>query len=97
MAKACGLNVNVVESDAVNVVQAINTSSSLEVAGPIIDDIKASLCQVVGDIACRHVARSGNVVAHKLANLAFLFSEEVFGLNVVLRSTGFAVFVDLTN
>ena len=36
MAKAQGLVVNVVESDAVNVV---NTLSSLEVAGPIIDDM----------------------------------------------------------
>ncbi|GMN62504.1 hypothetical protein TIFTF001_031590 [Ficus carica] len=95
MATACGVVLESVESDAVNVVQAVNPSCSVNEAGSIIDDIKTSLFQVSGGIVCRHISRSSNMVAYQLANLAFQVSNDVFGLDVIPRSIGSAVLSDL--
>ena len=67
MARACGLNANFVEFYAANVVQSVNTSSSPEIAGPIIDDIKASLSRVVGWL-----------VAQSISQFSFSFSFSLF-------------------
>lgn len=76
--------------------KAINSSCSVNEARPIIDDLKACLFQVSGDIVCRHISRSSNMMAHRLVNLAFYVFDDVYGLDVILRSIGFVVLVDLT-
>lgn len=45
--------------------------------GEIVDDIKACISQVAGGIICQHITQAGNMVAHQLANLAFLSSYEL--------------------
>ena len=89
-----GVVLESVESDAVNVVQAVNSSCSVNEAGPIIDDIKTSLFQVSG-IVCHHISHSSNMVAHQLVNLTFQVSNYIFGLDVIPRSIGSAVLADL--
>lgn len=44
---------------------------------------------------CCHIFRSGNMVAHLLANLTFKCSNEVFDLDVIPKSIGFAILADL--
>ncbi|GMN51744.1 hypothetical protein TIFTF001_020903 [Ficus carica] len=61
----CGLKVDFVESDAVNVVRAVNSPESLYV---IISDIRKCLVASGGSV-CSHVPRKGNMGA-VVANLA---------------------------
>lgn len=56
MEVARGLVNSYAETDAVNVVQAANSSCSiLKMLWPIIDDIKACFSKVAGGIICCHV------------------------------------------
>ena len=44
---------------------------------------------------CHHISHTGNMVAHLLTNLAFKCSNEVFDLDVIPKSIGSAILVDL--
>ena len=74
-----GLRVQVVESDAVNAVQAIMSADPFITMGPVIDDIKF-LLNMVGGGTCCHVSRKGNMVAHSLAQFAFSIDQDSFWL-----------------
>ncbi|KAK3182748.1 hypothetical protein Dsin_030034 [Dipteronia sinensis] len=70
LAKQHGLNVCWVEVDAANVAAAVNDRNpSFDVAGFVIDDVKA-LCAEVQVYKCQAIPRSGNTLAHNLASAA---------------------------
>ncbi|GMN68428.1 hypothetical protein TIFTF001_037504 [Ficus carica] len=61
-----GLQVAFMESDAANVVSAVNERRTLGDDGVVIEDIVRLLSSVSGGI-CKHIPRSGNMVSHQLA------------------------------
>ncbi|GMN62313.1 hypothetical protein TIFTF001_031388 [Ficus carica] len=71
-----GLSISIVESDVTNVITAIRNYSLSASKGPVKEDIRNLLIQVGCD-TCTSVVRSGNRVAHCLANLV-CFDELVF-------------------
>jgi hypothetical protein len=71
-----GYNDVILEGDALEVVQALNREDFLcGRYGAFINDARCLLQQVQNWKVC-HVKRVANEVAHKLAKLAFSFSEE---------------------
>ena len=74
-----GLRVAEVESDALNVVRAIQSSSNLSTDEPVLEDIRF-LLNAAGGGSCCHVSRNGNMVAHSLATVAFSLGEDCFWL-----------------
>jgi hypothetical protein len=66
----------ILEGDALEVVQALNSEDALSGRyGTIINDAKL-LLQQVQNWKVGHVKRVANTAAHRLAKLAFSFSEE---------------------
>lgn len=63
-----------VESDAVNVVTAVSNATGLcdgeAEADLIVQDIKEYL-SLVPDVFCQHISANGNMVAHLLAQIAW--------------------------
>jgi hypothetical protein len=71
-----GYNDVILEGDALEVVQAMNREEfSCGRYGALINDAKI-LLQQVQHWKVRHVKRAANAAAHRLAKLAFSFSEE---------------------
>ncbi|KAK1565763.1 hypothetical protein Q3G72_034366 [Acer saccharum] len=77
LAKRYNLAVQFAEVDALSVASMINSNSSaMGDAMFLISDIK-SLCIKLGGCVCQHIPRLSNVLAHRLANLAFALGDEV--------------------
>lgn len=74
-----GLRVKELESDALNVIQAIYGGCSSHEDGLVIDDINF-LLNLAGGINCSHVKRECNMVAHSLAQFAFSIIDDCFWL-----------------
>lgn len=89
----CGLKVDFVESDDVNVVRAVNSPESLYV---IISDIRKCLVDSGGSV-CSHVPRKGIMFAHLLASFSFISSSDFVGLDVVPLCIRGAVVADLAS
>ncbi|GMN62822.1 hypothetical protein TIFTF001_031900 [Ficus carica] len=60
----------VVETDAINVVSAVEDNRELSVEGPILEDVKQLLVQLQST-SDYHICRSANHVAHLLARFGF--------------------------
>lgn len=95
-ATACGLQISVVETDALAVVQAVYSSETFDDAELIISDIRKGLNQVTGDTLCCHIPCSENIVVHLLVNSVFSFDEFV-GLDVVPWHIRGDILVDLAS
>ncbi|KAL5820848.1 hypothetical protein ACOSQ3_022730 [Xanthoceras sorbifolium] len=89
MAAQHGLFVAWCESDAANVVAAVNdVSVSFCKASPVISDIKA-FYKVVGVSSCLAIPRSRNGLAHSLASLALSSMEDQLWLGVRPPCSGY--------
>ncbi|KAL5754526.1 hypothetical protein ACOSP7_022746 [Xanthoceras sorbifolium] len=84
LARNLGLNVQLIEVDACNVVSSVlGSDSCCGENGLIVLDIKA-LLKVVRFVKCQAISRKSNGVAHNLASLALSFLKERYWHNVCL-------------
>ncbi|PON50688.1 Ribonuclease H [Parasponia andersonii] len=96
-AKDVGLNLQVVESDALTVVQALQTSSICNSEfGALLLDV-FSLLFLFHGVCVRHVYRDANRVAHELAKYALRLDDELIWLEDVPPPVLSVVFSDLSN
>ncbi|GMN49620.1 hypothetical protein TIFTF001_018782 [Ficus carica] len=70
LAQSCGLKHWLLESDAVNIIRAIQRSSSRAPESYMIADIKETILHTVSGKTC-YISRCENNVAHFLTNLVF--------------------------
>lgn len=78
LARKCGLDVRIIETDALCVVQSINSRAFIGEGGAIIEDI-LNMLSLISNWECCFVPREGNSVAHFLASGAFSFQFESAG------------------
>jgi hypothetical protein len=70
LAKSLGLRKVVLETDcATTVVKMVDKELDRSIHGPIVEEIKG-LLQDFEEVRVKHVRRSGNMVAHKLAKFS---------------------------
>ncbi|KAL5770360.1 hypothetical protein ACOSP7_014514 [Xanthoceras sorbifolium] len=80
--QSLGLFVEWIESDAINVVNAIlDKEASLSFDGLVINDVKA-LCKSIGVVHCQAISHKQNGLAYTLASLACSSSEVLSWFNV---------------
>lgn len=63
--------------------------------GPIIEDIKTLMRQAHDGMSCSQIPRSGNTVAHLLANSVFHNYVKIVGVDFVPHFVGVACVADL--
>ena len=83
LAHSCGIQNWVIESDTINVVRAINSSSARALGASVIEDIKEVVLNDCSKVC--YGSRDGNLLIHYLISFAFLNNCDLLWIDSVPR------------